>query len=86
MYSSSSISDAKRIPFIWGTQALQVNVTLVATLLDCLLENWACDIVSDYVVGELTNLVSGHIADMYVVLSGFVAVLTSASCTSCFAL
>ncbi|CAM9644003.1 unnamed protein product [Pylaiella littoralis] len=43
-----------------GTEAeaktLEVNATLVETLLDCLLEDWSCDTVKEYVVGELANL------------------------------
>lgn len=38
-------------------QTLEVNNTLVETLLDCLLEDWTCDTVKEYVVGELANLV-----------------------------
>eukprot|EP00752_Nemacystus_decipiens_P017814 g15971.t2 len=43
-----------------GTEAqaktLEVNATLVETLLDCLVEDWSCDTVKEYVVGELGNL------------------------------
>eukprot|EP00903_Cladosiphon_okamuranus_P018715 g17228.t1 len=35
---------------------LEVNSTLVEILLDCLLEDWTCDTVKEYVVGELANL------------------------------
>ncbi|CAN0507186.1 unnamed protein product, partial [Ectocarpus sp. 12 AP-2014] len=38
-----------------SADALQVNETLVGTLLDCLLEDWSCDTVREYVVGELAN-------------------------------
>lgn len=36
-----------------------MNATLVETLLDCLLGDWSCGTVKEYVVGELANLVRG---------------------------
>ncbi|CAN0218952.1 unnamed protein product, partial [Ectocarpus sp. 4 AP-2014] len=38
-----------------SVDALLVNDTLVETLLDCLLGDWSCDTVKEYVVGELAN-------------------------------
>ena len=39
---------------------MEVNATLVETLLDCLLEDWTCATVGDYVRGDLANMVSGE--------------------------
>lgn len=38
---------------------MEVNATLVETLLDCLLEDLTCPTVAEYVMGDLTNAVSG---------------------------
>lgn len=38
---------------------MEVNATLVETLLDCLLEDWTCDTIMEYVKGDLANVVSG---------------------------
>lgn len=67
-----------------GEQTLSVNATLVETLLDCLLEDWTCEAVREYVVGELANIVraifsvavvvvavDGIIPRLYVVLIDF---------------
>lgn len=37
---------------------MEVNATLVETLLDCLLEDLTCATVAEYVMGDLANAVS----------------------------
>eukprot|EP00904_Undaria_pinnatifida_P013489 jgi/Undpi1/9270/HiC_scaffold_26.g11728.m1 len=39
-----------------ATETIAVNATLVETLLNCLLEDWTCSTVMDYVKGDLANM------------------------------
>lgn len=66
----------------FSSQAAEVNATLVETLLDCVTEDWMCDVFLEYVLGEVANIVSSLMKALVFVFS--VKSWLCAECTSRF--